>query len=89
MIGAIEILIIAVIFGIIYGRDAIDKTFRKSADEGVVESMTGDLKDYYEEDPKRMIKLAVFIVSAILFLSLGAYWAITRTDFLKMIGLDQ
>ena len=46
MIGAIEILIIAVIFGIIYGRDAIDKTFRKSADEGVVESMTGDLKEY-------------------------------------------
>jgi hypothetical protein len=67
MIGAIEILIIAVIFGIIYGRDAIDKTFRKSANEGVVESMAGDLKEYYEEDPKRMIKLGVFIVSAILF----------------------
>ena len=89
MIGAIEILIIAVIFGIIYGRDAIDKTFRKSADEGVVESMTGDLKEYYEEDPKRMIKLSIFVISAILFLSLGAYWVITRTDFLKMIGLDQ
>ena len=89
MIGAIEILIIAVIFGIIYGRDAIDKTFRKSADESVVESMTGDLKEYYEEDPKRMIKLAIFVISAILFLSLGAYWVITRTDFLKMIGLDQ
>jgi hypothetical protein len=29
MIGAIEILIIAVIFGIIYGRDAIDKTFKR------------------------------------------------------------
>ena len=51
--------------------------------------MTGDLKDYYEEDPKRMIKLAIFVISAILFLSLGAYWVITRTDFLKMIGLDQ
>ena len=89
MIGAIEILIIAVIFGIIYGRDAIDKTFRKSANEGVVESMTGDLKDYYEEDPKRMIKLGVFIVSVISFLGLGIYWALTRTDFLKMIGLDQ
>ena len=61
MIGAIEILIIAVIFGIIYGRDAIDKTFRKSANEGVVESMAGDLKEYYEEDPKRMVKLAAFI----------------------------
>ncbi|MEK9628884.1 MAG: hypothetical protein VW455_07660 [Nitrospinota bacterium] len=89
MIGAIEILIIAVIFGIIYGRDAIDKTFRKHADEGVVESMAGDLKEYYEEDPKRMVKLAVFIISAVSFLGLGAYWAITRTDFLKMIGLDQ
>ena len=89
MIGAIEILIIAVIFGIIYGRDAIDKTFRKSANEGVVESMAGDLKEYYEEDPNRMVKLAVFIVSAIVFLVTAAYWAITRTDFLKMIGLDQ
>ena len=89
MIGAIEILIIAVIFGIIYGRDAIDKTFRKSANEGVVESMARDLKEYYEEDPKRMVKLAVFIVSAIVFLVTAAYWAITRTDFLKMIGLDQ
>ena len=89
MIGAIEILIIAVIFGIIYGRDAIDKTFRKSANEGVVESMAGDLKDYYEEDPKRMIKLGIFIVSIILFLGLGIYWTLTRTEFLKMIGLDQ
>jgi hypothetical protein len=89
MIGAIEILIIAVIFGIIYGRDAIDKTFRKSANEGVVESMAGDLKEYYEDDPKRVVKLAVFIVSAILFVVTAIYWAITRTDFLKMIGLEQ
>ena len=89
MIGAIEILIIAVIFGIIYGRDAIDKTFRKSANEGVVESMAGDLKDYYEEDPKRMVKLGIFILSIILFFGLGIYWALTRTDFLKLIGLDQ
>jgi hypothetical protein len=87
MIGAIEILIIAMIFGIIYGRDAIDKTFRKSADEGVVESMAGDLKEYYEADPKRMIKLSAIIVGALLFLITGVYWAITRTDFLKMIGL--
>jgi len=89
MIGAIEILIIAMIFGIIYGRDAIDKTFRKSADEGVVESMAGDLKEYYEADPKRMIKLSAMIVGALLFLLTGVYWAITRTDFLKMIGLEQ
>ena len=89
MIGAIEILIIALIFGIIYGRDAIDKTFRKSANEGVVESMAGDLKEYYEEDPKRVVKLAIFVVSAILFLVTATYWAVTRTDFLKMIGLEQ
>ena len=85
MIGAIEILIIAMIFGIIYGRDAIDKTFRKSADEGVVESMAGDLKEYYEADPKRMIKLSAMIVGALLFLITGVYWAITRTDFLKYV----
>jgi hypothetical protein len=89
MIGAIEILIIALIFGIIYGRDAIDKTFRKSADEGVVESMAGDLKEYYEADPKRMIKLGIVIFGALVFLVTGAYWAITRTEFLKMIGLNQ
>lgn len=89
MIGAIEILIIAMIFGIIYGRDAIDKTFRKSADEGVVESMAGDLKEYYEADPKRMIKLSAMIIGALVFLITSVYWAITRTDFLKMIGLEQ
>ena len=89
MIGAIEILIIAVIFGIIYGRDAIDKTFRKSANEGVVESMAGDLKEIYDADPKRMIKLSAIIIGAVTFLATGMYWAITRTDFLKMIGLDQ
>jgi len=89
MIGAIEILIIAVIFGIIYGRDAIDKTFRKSANEGVVESMAGDLKELYDNDPKRMVKLSALILGAIAFLITGTYWAITRTGFLKMIGLDQ
>ena len=89
MIGAIEILIIAVIFGIIYGRDAIDRTFRKSANEGVAESMAGDLKEYYDADPKRMLKLSALIIGAIAFLGTGIYWAITRTNFLKMIGLDQ
>ncbi len=89
MIGAIEILIIALIFGIIYGRDAIDKTFRKSANEGVVESMAGDLKELYDNDPKRVVKVSALIIGALTFLITGAYWAITRTDFLKMIGLDQ
>ena len=89
MIGVIEILIIAVIFGIIYGRDAIDRTFRKSANEGVVESLAGDLKELYDNDPKRMVKLSAIIIGAFTFLTTGMYWAITRTDFLKMIGLDQ
>ncbi len=89
MIGAIEILIIALIFGIIYGRDAIDRTFRKSANEGVVESLTGDIKEYYNADPKRMIKLSALVIGAFVFLVTSAYWVITRTDFLKMIGLDQ
>jgi len=35
------------------------------------------------------VKLGAMIVGAIAFLVTGAYWAITRTDFLKMIGLDQ
>ena len=89
MIGGIEILIIALIFGIIYGRDAIDRTFRKSANEGVVESLAGDLKEYYENDPKRVVKLSAVIIGGIAFLVTGVYWAITRTDFLKMIGLGQ
>ena len=36
MIGAIEILIIAIIFGVIYGRDAIDRTWKKNPNEGAV-----------------------------------------------------
>ncbi len=89
MIGAIEILIIAVIFGIIYGRDAIDKSFRKHPDEGIVESFTEDVKVYYHEDPKRLVKLIIFVVSIITFLGMIVYWAITRTDLLKMLGMDQ
>jgi hypothetical protein len=88
MIGAIEILIIAVIFGIIYGRDAIDKTFKKHADEGVVESIGVDIKDFYEKDPKRLILLVVGGLAAFIFIGLGIYWALTRTDILKMIGLE-
>ncbi len=48
MIGAIEILIIAVIFGVIYGRDAIDRTWKKNPNEGVVESFCEDVKQYYK-----------------------------------------
>ncbi len=89
MIGAIEILIIAIIFGVIYGRDAIDRTWKKNPDEGVVESFTDDVKEYYHEDPKRLFKLIVFAISIIAFISTLVYWVITNYDIAKMIGLTQ
>ena len=89
MIGAIEILIIAVIFGVIYGRDAIDRTWKKNPNEGVVESFTDDVKEYYHEDPKRLFKLIVLALSIIVFLSTLVYWVITNYDIAKMIGLTQ
>ena len=89
MIGAIEILIIAIIFGVIYGRDAIDRTWKKNPDEGVVESFTDDVKEYYHEDPKRLFKLIVFAISIIAFLSTLIYWVLTNYDIAKMIGLTQ
>jgi len=89
MIGAIEILIIAVIFGVIYGRDAIDRTWKKNPNEGVVESFTDDVKEYYHEDPKRLLKLIVFALSIIVFLATLVYWVITNYDIAKMIGLTQ
>ncbi|GJL79221.1 MAG: hypothetical protein NPINA01_22100 [Nitrospinaceae bacterium] len=88
MIGAIEILIIAVVFGIIYGRDAIDKTYKKHPDEGMMESLAEDVKEYYQTDPKRLVKMGVFVASIIGFFCIAAYWLLTRTDFLKMIGLE-
>ena len=89
MIGAIEILIIAIIFGVIYGRDAIDRTWKKNPNEGVVESFTEDVKEYYHEDPKRLFKLIVLLLSIITFLATLVYWAITNYDIAKMIGLTQ
>ena len=89
MIGAIEILIIAVIFGVIYGRDAIDRTWKKNPNEGVVESFTDDVKEYYHEDPKRLFKLIVFALSIIVFLATLVYWVISNYDISKMIGLTQ
>ncbi|MEE8268898.1 MAG: hypothetical protein V3R23_02680, partial [Nitrospinaceae bacterium] len=88
MIGAIEILIIAIIFGIIYGRDAIDKTFKKHVDEGVVESFAVDVKDFYKKDPKRLVLLVAGGLGGFIFIGLGIYWALTRTDLIKMIGLE-
>lgn len=87
MIGAIEILIIAVIFGVIYGRDAIDKTYKKHPDEGMMESLAEDVKEYYHTDPKRLVKIGVFLASIVGFLCLAAYWLITQTALLQMIGL--
>ena len=89
MIGAIEILMIAIIFGIIYGRDAIDRTFKKHPDEGVVESFADDVKEYYHEDPKRLFKLIVFVVSILSFFGMGIYYVLTRYDIAKFLGLDQ
>ena len=87
MIGAIEILIIAIIFGVIYGRDAIDRTWKKNPNEGVVESFTDDVKEYYHEDPKRLFKLIVLALSIIAFIATLVYWVITNYDITKMIGL--
>ncbi|UCD12108.1 MAG: hypothetical protein JSU88_03205 [Nitrospinaceae bacterium] len=89
MIGAIELLMIAIIFGIIYGRDAIDKTFKKRPDEGVVESFAEDVKEYYHDDPKRLVKLIIFVVSIIAFLGVLTYWVVTRYNISRMLGLDQ
>ena len=89
MIGAIEILIIAIIFGVIYGRDAIDRTWKKNPNEGVVESFTDDVKEYYHEDPKRLFKLIVLVLSILTFLATLLYWVITNYDIVKMIGLTQ
>ena len=86
MIGAIEILIIAVIFGIIMSRDVIDKTFRKHPDEGVVESLTVDMKDFYKDNPKRLLIMVLSAVGGIAFLTALIYWALTRTDLSKMLG---
>ena len=86
MIGAIEILILAVIVGIIMSRDAIDRTFRKHADEGLMESLAGDAKEYYQDNPKRLLIIIAASAGAIIFLATSVYWALTRTDLLKMLG---
>ena len=87
MIGAIEILIIAIIFGVIYGRDAIDRTWKKNPNEGVVESFTEDVKEYYQDDPKRLFKLIILALSIIAFIGTLIYWVVTNYDLAKMIGL--
>ena len=72
----------------IYGRDAIDRSWKKNPDEGVVESFTEDVKEYYHDDPKRLVKLIVLAVSVLSFISVLIYWVVTHYDIAKMIGLD-
>lgn len=86
MIGAIEILMIAIIVGIIMGRDAIDKTFRKHPDESVMESLSVDMKDFYKDNPKRLLIMVLSAVGGIAFMIALIYWAWTRTDLPKMLG---
>ncbi len=86
MIGAVEILILAIIVGIIVGRDAIDKTFRKHSDEGVVESLAWDAKAFYKDNPKRLLIIVLSGVGGVAFLITLGYWAWTRTDLPKMLG---
>jgi len=87
MIGAIEILIILIIFGIIYGRDAIDKTFRKRPDEGVVESLSVDIVEFAKANPKRLAIMVASTIGGIVFLGLLLYWALTRTELGRMLGM--
>jgi len=87
MFGAIELLMIAIIFGIIYGRNAIDKTWNKHPDEGLAESFAGDVKQYYEKDPKRLVQMIVGAISLALFVIVLIYWLITRYDIPKLLGL--
>lgn len=87
MIGGMEILIIAIIFAIIYGRDAIDKTFRKHPDESVGESFVADFQEYYQKDPKRAIRITTIVISAVLLISGCLYWVFFKTNLLKMLGI--
>ncbi len=88
MIGAIEILIVLIIFGIIYGKDAIDKTFRKRPDENVIGSLAGDVKDFAQANPKRLAIMVASTIGGVAFISLLLYWVFTRTDLPKMLGLN-
>ncbi|OGW14422.1 MAG: hypothetical protein A3K09_07170 [Nitrospinae bacterium RIFCSPLOWO2_12_FULL_47_7] len=87
MIGGLEILMIAIIFAIIYGRDAIDKTFRKRADETVGESFVTDIQEYYKKDPKRTVKVIVIVTFAVIFLSGCLYWIFFKTHLLRQLGI--
>ena len=87
MIGAMEIMMIAIIFGIIYGRDAIDRTWKKRPDEKLTESFAADVKEFYDKDPKRFAKVVGIVIFTIVAFAGMAYWAFTQTDLLKILGL--
>ena len=87
MIGGMEILMIAIIFAIIYGRDAIDKTFRKHADENIGESFVADIQEYYHKDPKRTVWIAVIVISVVIILSGCLYWLFFKTHILRSMGI--
>ena len=87
MIGAIEILIIVIIFGIIYGRYAIYKTFKKHAEEGVVESFSVDVMDFYKKYPIRLVLLFLVCLCGFFFVGLVIFWSFTRFSLPKLILL--
>jgi hypothetical protein len=87
MIGGLEILMIAIIFAIIYGRDAIDKTFRKHADETIGESFVADFQEFYKKDPKRTIRITAIVISSVTFVVGCLYWIFAKTNLLKMLGI--
>jgi len=81
-------LMIAIIFAIIYGRDAIDKTFRKHADETIGESFVADFQEYYKKDPKRTVRITVIVISSAILLIGCLYWVFAKTNLLKLIGIS-
>ena len=66
---------------------AIDKTFKKNPYEGLAESFAVDVKEFYEDNPKRLIIMVSATVGGVVFLVLLVYWVFTRTDLPKMLGL--
>lgn len=81
-------MMIAIIFAIIYGRDAIDKTFRKHADETIGESFVADFQEYYKKDPKRTVRITVIVISSATLLIGCLYWVFAKTNLLKLIGIS-
>ena len=46
-------------------------------------------KEYYKEDPKRLFKLIILVLSVLTFIGTLIYWVVTNYDLAKMIGLTQ